>query len=951
MTYPYRTGPLTGPSPVSGPNFGSGTALSADGLVMAVGMSGYSTGGTNIGAVAMYQWVSGAWSFWQLVTNPGGAAQDRFGTSVALSADGAVLAVGAPNNATSVGIVKVFDLSAGTYTHRGSFTAQLTGTFQFFGQSVALSADGLIIAVGKPGATSNRGLIEIRVWNGSSWVLRQSLQPADQANNDYFGYGVALSADGVVLCAGAYQWEGPTTDQGGVYTFDWSGTAYVQRGSVLTRTGAATGDRFGDRLALTADGEILAVGAIGVGSFTGEAIIYTRSGSAWTLDETITAPDAATGDQFGSVALSGDGYTLVIGAPAWEGTNSNQGSVYTYGPTPPQRIVCPSTLIIVESPRIVCPARLTVINPAYRASCPARLSVVGVPARIDCPARLSVVAITAGIQQPPRWTARCLIDGVDMSASLIDTLRVQGAEGGARIASVQIQPATGTVLPLAWVGKPIILDYVPVFGGVGVPQRLFTGRIDTPEYDFATGTLSLRCTDDLQNRVAALDLDAITTLVGGRYTAAVQGEIDDRWDYAQARLTTVAGSLDASPAGALRTTPWEFSTVWATFTQAMLIDGSTRVSYPQRSTMINQVAVEFDYRYARLRERRSSMGWSGTNLDMAPTGWQYPSQQDVVAAANGTGWTVLSGVFYPAPAAIPHTSGGFIYPAQNSIDMAILHVGQRHSQTVTEAYRCTVSAPESVAQNGVLPGSVRGALESAFDGQAWESAFDVAPLMPGGGEQDYAPDATRSDADYALSTLLDQARVKILGSHRSTRITASTVCLPALDMDKRVAIDTLVAGDEINAEGKVVEVEHVLNLRAGTAITNFSIACFGAGGAGILTPDTLDVPDAPAPAAATQDWPSAVPSLFVSTPYSNTYTDNLMGLLLNTPATIFVEDVPVVGTLTEPNPYYSGDVYPVEGFRVRMPGVVDADRNPITLPAGRDYALIVPADPLIITKA
>lgn len=610
------------------------------------------------------------------------------------------------------------------------------------------------------------------------------------------------------------------------------------------------------------------------------------------------------------------------------------------------QVDCPSLLRIIDIYRAECPSALTVVNPAYRVECPSELRIVSGPYRAECPAALAIIDVAGGIQRPPRWTLRCLIDGVDESARVTGAVRVVAEEGAARIAELVIRPAAGVLLPLDYVGKPISLDYVPIYGGTGVPQRLFTGRIDTPSYDFAEGLLTLSCVDDLQNRVAALDRAAIDALAGGRYSTAVQGDVDDNWDYAQARMETVAGSLDAGPAGGIRVTLWELPSVWATFDESTLIYPMSRVSYPQRSTLINSVAVEFDYRYARLRQRNTALGWSGTNIDMRATGWRYPTQQEILGAANGSGWTVQNAVFYPAPAAIPHTSGGFIYPETGSIDMAILRIAQRHSQTVTEQYRFTVSAPESVEENGTLPGNVRGALESSFDGQAWESAFDVTPLLPGGGEMDYAPDATRTDAEYALQTLIDQAQVKILGSHRSTRVGNATVCMPDMDLDKRVAISTAA----LDAEGKVVSVTHTLDLRAGSAITEFELACFGAGGAGILTPDSLTPPTPPDPAVESQDWPSDLPSLFVATPYSNAYSDNLMGLLLNTPETILVEDVPSVGTQSFANPYYSPDVYPVEGFRVQMPGVDDADRNPLNKPAGQDYRIVLPADTLQITQ-
>jgi alpha-tubulin suppressor-like RCC1 family protein len=601
------------------------------------------------------------------------------------------------------------------------------------------------------------------------------------------------------------------------------------------------------------------------------------------------------------------------------------------------------------------------------------LSDVGVPAVvIEAPTELTVTAATeASITAPTRldmtgtgtlhahtllavvspspatlWTAKCTIDGVDVSSTLQGRASVTADEGAARIAELTIRPPAGSVEPLDYVGKTITLDYCPIISGTAVPLRLFTGRIDTPNYDPDTTLLRLTCVDDLQNRVALLDRTTIDALIGGKYTAAVQGEITDNWDYAKALLSTVPASLDAGPSGGMRVTPWQLTDVWDTYDESDLIYQRSAVTYPQRSTLVNSVTVQFDYRYAHLRQRYTTLGWSGTHIDMAPNGYQYPKQQDIVGAAGGTGWTVTGGIYWPAPAAIPQPGGGFVYPEEGAIDMAIVYLTQRHAQTVTENYSLLVSAPESVSDNGVLPYTLRGAVESSFDGRAWESALDVDPLMPTGGEQDYAPDAPRSAAEYALQTLLDQANVKILGSHRSARVTNAVPCNPDIDVDKRIAIDTA----SMSAEGKVASVTHTLDFSgAGTAITEFSIACFGAGGAGIITPDTLSPPDAPAEAIATHDWTAETPTLQVNTYGVTPYSDALMGLLLNPPETIFVEDIPSVGSQSVANPYYVAGTYPVTGFRVQMPGVDDADRNPIDKPVSGDYSVVITPDPITFT--
>jgi hypothetical protein len=89
--------------------------------------------------------------------------------------------------------------------------------------------------------------------------------------------------------------------------------------------------------------------------------------------------------------------------------------------------------------------------------------------------------------------------------------------------------------------------------------------------------------------------------------------------------------------------------------------------------------------------------------------------------------------------------------------------------------------------------------------------------------------------------------------------------------------------------------------------------------------------------------------LFVNLYGRNVYSENIMGLLLNPPQTITVEDVPGEGTVTYPNPEYVAGSYPVTGFRVAMPGVDDADRNPIELPIDQSYQVLIPSDTLTFT--
>ena len=105
----------------------------------------------------------------------------------------------------------------------------------------------------------------------------------DGADSDSFGTGVSLSSDGSILAVGSVNWEGTTgTGRGGVYIYDWNGSSWVQRGSVLEAADAADSDAFG-RFSISRNNSILVVGTIGwegaTGSNRGAVYTYTLTGA------------------------------------------------------------------------------------------------------------------------------------------------------------------------------------------------------------------------------------------------------------------------------------------------------------------------------------------------------------------------------------------------------------------------------------------------------------------------------------------------------------------------------------------------------------------------------------------------------------------------------------------------------------------------------------------------
>ena len=154
---------------------------------------------------------------------------------------------------------------------------------------------------------------------------RQKLTASDAATSDTFGYSVSISSDGSTAIVGA---RGKSSSTGAAYIFTRSGTIWTQQ-QTLTASDAAASDYFGQSVSISSDGSTAIVGAWGKSSYTGAAYIFTRSGSTWTQQQKLTASNAAGGDYFGgSVSLTSDGSTALIGA-AYKSSLTGAAYVFT----------------------------------------------------------------------------------------------------------------------------------------------------------------------------------------------------------------------------------------------------------------------------------------------------------------------------------------------------------------------------------------------------------------------------------------------------------------------------------------------------------------------------------------------------------------------------------------------------------------------------------------------
>jgi glutamate synthase domain-containing protein 3 len=349
-----QVGILTGSLAVDvNDNFGFNVATSADGKTIIVGAPSDEIGATfGTGVVYVFDRVGNSFNRVGILTGSLAVdANDNFGFNVATSADGKTIIVGAPSDEiganTSSGVVYVFDRVGNSFNRVGILTGSLAvDASDLFGSSVATSADGKTIIVGarqdEIGANTSSGVAYVfdRVGNSFNQVgiLTGSLA-VDASDN--FGTSVATSADGKTIVVGASSDEiGATTSTGVVYVYDRIGSSFNQVG-ILTGSLAVDGsDFFGWSVATSADGKTIVVGAyqdeIGATTSTGVAYIFKRQGNSFNQVGILTGSLATNAsDNFGiSVATSADGKTIIVGASADEiGANTSSGIAYVFDET------------------------------------------------------------------------------------------------------------------------------------------------------------------------------------------------------------------------------------------------------------------------------------------------------------------------------------------------------------------------------------------------------------------------------------------------------------------------------------------------------------------------------------------------------------------------------------------------------------------------------------------
>lgn len=318
---------------LAGDYFGQAVAINSMGNILAVGAPKNSEIGDESGQVRVFSYDGENWNQMGLLNGFISSDEVNFGSSVSISSNGQILAVGSPNydsTGNDVGAVQVFKYENLNWVQLGN-TILGSQDNAFLGASVSLSSDGNRIAVGIPGENIDgiqRGKVLIYELVSNVWSQLGNAINGD-LNDVFFGNTIKLTSAGDAIAISDFNLDSDPTKIGKVKIFVFDGTDWVQKGNSIV--GILSEDNMLRSLDIDDYANTVVVGIPGSdsnGSDAGKVKVYVFDVSDW-VQKGQDINGTSVFDFFGfSVSLFNDSNGVVVGSPNFN--EMGKVSVYEY---------------------------------------------------------------------------------------------------------------------------------------------------------------------------------------------------------------------------------------------------------------------------------------------------------------------------------------------------------------------------------------------------------------------------------------------------------------------------------------------------------------------------------------------------------------------------------------------------------------------------------------------
>ena len=297
--------------------FGETLAISGSNII--VGAWGDSDNAVQSGAAYMFRSSNGMWLQQAKLVPADGSESRRFGWSVDVFDDTAIIGAPYPGTPWSPGAVYIY-IYMGTWQLQEKLISSDAYPGDMFGYSVALGINTAVIGSLSPYQGLNNGCVYVFVRSNNTWSQQAKLVADDAQANDHFGASVALANDSILVGSPHHYDDVNYFHHGAAYIFVRDGSnQWTQQLKIVPDDKVRTGF-FGSSVALSYDTAIIGCGGCS------SAYVYNRDENSEWGEPTKLVPDVAFSSlSYGnSVALDND-YALVS-----EPTSENGGLVYLF---------------------------------------------------------------------------------------------------------------------------------------------------------------------------------------------------------------------------------------------------------------------------------------------------------------------------------------------------------------------------------------------------------------------------------------------------------------------------------------------------------------------------------------------------------------------------------------------------------------------------------------------
>ena len=260
----------------AGDQFGYAVSISGDYAVIGSNLRSSSQGGAYV-----FQRTGAVWAEHATLVPADNAPSGEFGISVAIHGDSIIVGAHRDSTISSIqGSAYVFVRSGSVWSQQGKLTALDGAANDRFGSAVSISSDSAV--VGAFQADSEQGSAYTFIRSATTWSQQQKLTASDGRANSWFGYSVSISGDSVIIGSPAY--DGPSSltsaNYGAAYFFNRSGTTWTEQQKLVSSDNAQY-DMFGWSVAISSDDSVIGAYVADNSAFnSGSAYVFTRPASA-----------------------------------------------------------------------------------------------------------------------------------------------------------------------------------------------------------------------------------------------------------------------------------------------------------------------------------------------------------------------------------------------------------------------------------------------------------------------------------------------------------------------------------------------------------------------------------------------------------------------------------------------------------------------------------------------